>query len=328
ISGTDLGALYNPYAKGGQLTKFAFTGKNSPNPQTQWYKDDWNNFAPAIGLSWSLPWLGKDKTVLRAGYGMSYAGSANFNAGWNFSNPGGQSITQNLSRLGLAANYYNMNTLPIPVTPPGPDVPPLSIEPLTQRSSALRASDYNRVTPYIQNWNLEIQRSLAKNLTLEMRYIGSKGTKLLDGIPFNDVNIFENGILQAFNDTRAGRDAKLFDDMLKGVNFPGAGTVNDTTLTGSAALRAYTGTRGFLADGDVGQFANFLNTSAITGQAGGLLRNSGLFPENFIVVNPQFLTVRMDSNPGNSTYHAMQLQVTKRLSNGFTNQTSYTWSKS
>ncbi len=335
ISGTNLNALYNPYATGGSLTKLAFTGKDSPNSKTQWYNDDWNNFAPAIGLSWSLPWFGKDKTVLRAGYGMSYAGSANFNAGWNYSNPGGQSISQNFTRLGLSAQYFNLSTIPLPVPAPGPDVPPLAIEPLTQRSSALRASDENRVTPYVQNWNLEIQRSLAKNLTLEMRYIGSKGTKLLDGIPLNDVNIFENGILDAFNITRAGGDAKLFDDMLRGLTLTngtntslGQGRIDGITLSGSAALRGYTSTRGFLADGDVGQFANFLNTSAnITGSGGGLLRNSKLFPENFIVVNPQFASVRMDSNPSNSTYHALQMQVTKRLSNGFTNQTSYTWSK-
>jgi hypothetical protein len=58
-----------------------------------------------------------------------------------------------------------------------------------------------------------------------------------------------------------------------------------------------------------------------------LLRNSGLFPENFFVVNPQFASVRLDTNASNSTYHSMQLQVTKRLSSGFTNQTSWTWSK-
>ena len=335
LSGTDITALYNPYAKGGSLTQLAFTGKNSNNPGKQWYKDDWNNFAPAVGLSWSIPWFGKDKTVLRAGYGMSYAGSANFNAGWNYSNPGGQSITQNFTRLGLGATYFNLNTLPIPVTPPGPGVPPLAIEPVTQRSSALRASDENRATPYIQNWNLEIQHELAKNLTFEARYIGSKSTKLLDGIPLNDVNIFENGLLAAFIQTRNGGDAKLFDDMLRGLTLTsgtnaalGQGKIDGVTLTGSAALRAYTSTRGFLADGDVGQFANFLNTSTnITASGGGFLRNSGIFPENFIVVNPQFASVRMDTNASNSTYHAMNLQVTKRLSNGFTNQTSYTWSK-
>src|SRR2546425_1434281 len=56
ISGKDYSALWNPYATGGSLTKLAFTGKYSPNSKTLWYNNDWNNFAPAVGLSWSLPW--------------------------------------------------------------------------------------------------------------------------------------------------------------------------------------------------------------------------------------------------------------------------------
>ncbi|MBI2150414.1 MAG: hypothetical protein HYU27_07395 [Acidobacteria bacterium] len=328
ISGTDWSAMWNPNARGGSLSTTAFTGKHSPNPDTKWYSDDWNNVAPAVGFSWSLPWLGKDKTVLRAGYGINYQGAANFNAGWNFSNPG-QSYAQNFTRLGLGAQYFNLTTIPVPVTPPGAAIVPLAVEPLTQRTATLRAADQDRVTQYIQNWNLEIQRSLASNLTLEARYIASKGTKLWVGIPLNDVNIFENGFLDAFNTTRAGGNAPMFDQMLRGlVMNPGQAAVNGTTVTGSAALRQNTQTRAFIANGDVGQLADFLNrNTAITGVGGGLLRNSGFFPENFFVVNPQFSSVRLDSNPGNSTYHSMQIQVTKRLSNGFTNQTAYTWSK-
>jgi hypothetical protein len=333
ISGTNFDALWHPYAAGGELTRLEFTGKNSPNPDKKWYGNDWNNFAPAVGFSWSLPWWEKDKTILRAGYGISYPGSANFNAGWNFTNPSSQSISQNFTRLGLGAQYFNFTTIPLPV--PQPTDVPLTIEPLTQRTGTLRASDDNRVVPYTQNWSLEIQRSLASNLTLEARYIGSKGTKLLGGIPLNDVNIFENGILDAFNITRQGGNASLFNQMLNGLTLNmgsnaalGQGRIDGVNVTGSAALRANASSRGFIADGDVGQLANFLNTSTtVTGQGGGLLRNSGLFPENFIVVNPQFMSVRLDSNPGNSTYHAMNLQMTKRLSSGFTNQTSYTWSK-
>jgi hypothetical protein len=44
-------------------------------------------------------------------------------------------------------------------------------------------------------------------------------------------------------------------------------------------------------------------------------------------VNPQFENVSLDGNPGNSTYHSMQLQLTKRLSHGFTSQMAYTWSR-
>ena len=90
----------------------------------------------------------------------------------------------------------------------------------------------NRVTPYIQNWNIEIQRELAKNLTFEARYIGSKGTKLYGRINLNTVNIFENGILDAFNTTREGGNAKLFDDMLRGLNL-GMGTINGSSVTAS-----------------------------------------------------------------------------------------------
>src|SRR4029453_14440623 len=33
------------------------------------------------------------------------------------------------------------------------------------------------------------------------------------------------------------------------------------------------------------------------------------------------------ANPSSSTYHSLQLQFTKRLSQGFTNQTTYTWGR-
>ena len=142
------------------------------------------------------------------------------------------------------------------------------------------------------------------------------------------MDIFNNRFLDAFNITRAGGDAKLFDDMLRGLNIPGAGVVNGTTVTGSAALRAFTSTRAFIANGNVGQLADFLNrNTAVTGKGGGFVRNSGLFPENFFVLNPQFNNVTLNSNPGSSTYHSLQVQVTKRLSQGFTNSTSYTWSR-
>src|SRR5207344_500222 len=136
---------------------------------------------------------------------------------------------------------------------------------------------------------------------MEVRYVGSKGTRLYGGISINDVNIYENGILDAFNITRAGNNAALFDQMLQGLTINacpasgctatsaslGQGVVNGSTLTGSAALRGNSTFKPFLANGNVGQFASLLNTSAIaTGKAGGLVANGGL-PSNFIAANPQ-----------------------------------------
>ena len=84
-----------------------------------------------------------------------------------------------------------------------------------------------------------------------------------------------------------------------------------------------------LANGNVGAFVNTLNTLTTgTGSAnnGAVLRRAG-FPENYIVVNPQYSGVSMLNNLGNSTYHSLQLQFTRRLSHGFTNTTTWTWSK-
>src|SRR6266581_8141438 len=72
--------------------------------------------------------------------------------------------------------------------------------------------------------------------------VGTKGTKLWGGINLNEVDIFKNGMLAAFNQTRAGQDAPLFDQMLKGINL-GSGVVGTGGITASAALRANSTTR-------------------------------------------------------------------------------------
>jgi len=234
-----------------------------------------------------------------------------------------------------SASYLNLANITLPL-PRGVPFRPIGF---TDRTKGLEAFDEHIVTPYIQSWNLEIQRVLTRDLSMAVRYIGSKGTKLHGEVATNEVNIFENGILQAFIDTRNGLNAPLFDRMLMNLNVTGAGVVNGTTLTGSQAFRISTATRALIANGDVGGFAAYLNnTTNFTNAAGGIVRNAGL-PENFITGNPQFST----SNPGattlpgnatfitniaDSTYHSMQLELNKRLSGGFTTQTTYTWSKS
>jgi hypothetical protein len=307
----------------GSLTNVQFVGKNSPNPDLKVHQDDWNNFGPAVGLSWQVPWLGKGKTVLRAGYGINYNGAPRFN---QLDTTVGIAPGTNLTPQPVPSVYTNLatvaNLLPIAKTAP---LQPL---PLNDRTQNLYLFDTGYVIPYIQNFNLELQRELAKDWTIDVRYVGTKGTRLYAGVSTNEVNIFETGILDAFNIMRAGNNAPLFDRMLSGLNFPGAGMVNGSSLTGSAALRQNTTTRAFIANGNVGALANFLNTTPSgTGSPGGLLRNAGL-PDNFIVANPQFLNVEMSTNPDNSTYHSLVTQVTKRFSHGFTNQISYTWSRS
>jgi hypothetical protein len=98
-------------------------------------------------------------------------------------------------------------------------------------------------------------------------------------------------------------------------------------LSGSQALRRFQSTNQFIANGDVGGLANFLNTSNAFGSGnGGALRRSGL-PENFIVANPQFGSVNLAGNNTNSTYHSLQTSLTQRFAQGFSGQFSYVFAK-
>jgi len=314
----------------GSLTTVEYVGKNSPNPNRQLFNDDWNNVAPSVGLSWSLPWLGKDKTVLRAGYGISFHGNNLVNVvggpeAYAGSLPGAFGGSGGAGFSYTQGPYLSLANLTLPIPLARRPLEPIALD--GPRGDTMQGATQNRVSPYTQNFTLELQRELSRNLTLTVGYIGTKSTKLWHAMPLNVVEIYRNGFLDAFNTTRSGRDAALFDQMLMGLTIPGAGTVNGTTLTGSAALRAYTLTRGFIANGNVGQLADFLNrNTAITGKGGGFVRNGGL-PETFFVRNPQFNQVRLHGNPSNSTYHSMQVQLTKRLSHGFTTQGTYTWSR-
>jgi hypothetical protein len=322
ITGISEADLYQPGLMKGSFMRAEAVGKNSPNPDKKLYNNDWNNFAPAIGFSWSPPWGSAGKTVLRAGYGINYQ-------------PGGQfyTVDQHGSTFPgtlwtstfTSANYLDLTKLTLPLATA--NIQPFQTAPLTDRTQAIVGFHENTRIAYVQNWNLELQRELMQNLTVEARYVATKGSKLYGVVPINNVNIFENGVLEAFNITRGGGNAELFNRMLMGLNVTGVGVVNGTKITGSDALRRNTTTRNFLANGNVGQLADYLNRStAFTGQGGGILRNGGL-PENFMITNPQYKDVGIAGNPSNSTYHSMQLQVTKRLSYGFTNQTSYTWSR-
>src|SRR5207247_9115812 len=123
--------------------------------------------------------------------------------------------------------------------------------PLSNRTTTLSGFTDNRKIQYSQNINLSIQHELAKDLTFDVSYVGNKGTKLWNPIELNEPNIFENGILDAFNVTRAGGNAALFDRIFNGLTVTGVGVVNGTTLTGSQALRRFTTTNQWVANGDV-----------------------------------------------------------------------------
>ena len=313
-------------ARNGALTTVQFVGKNSNNPGQQLYNTDWKDFGPAIGFSWSLPWFGKDKTTLRGGYGISYqTGITPIDLDTNVSTLPGLSDTP----PGAVAVATNLTNVALPV--PEPNLP-LQALPLNQRSQSISPFDPSYVSPYVQNFNMALTRTLRRNLTVDVRWVGTRGVKLRGAENLNQVNYLNNGLLDALLVTRAGGEAPLFDTMFAGVNVGGAGfgpvgtTLNGVLQRGSDGLRGNTTFRTNIANGNFAAVASSINTSLLNASAGagGLL---GGEPANFITNNPQFLNVNLQSNTGSSIYHSLQTEMTLRPIQGLSYQATYSFQR-
>ena len=120
------------------------------------YKTDKNDFAPRLGIAYSV----NDRTVVRAGFGIYYVhdiGNAMFD------------VTRNMPftlRIQQTANSITPNETwanPFPI---------LSV------STLAPAWQWGDPTSYVPQWSLNIQRGLTKDLSLEVGYVGSSGVKL------------------------------------------------------------------------------------------------------------------------------------------------------
>jgi hypothetical protein len=315
----------------GELTKFGFVGTGTPYPKQGVWPSDRNNFGPAIGFAWSPSFGGRDKTTIRGGYQIAYQlpGNSMVNIDGDIGKATPGLVYNPVDRGDGTFRDFSNIVYPLPV-----NQVPFQTIPLTERSQSvfIFAPDYT--TPYVQTLTLGVTRSLTSNLTFDVRYIGTRGLKLHSTLNLNAVDFRNNGLAQALEITRAGGDAPMFDQMLKGLNMgTGIGIVG-VNVSGSEALRRSASTRTFIANGDfvgVAQFLNTTNTGTVQprGQitAGGLLRSSGLFPENFFVVNPQFADITYRNNSDSSNYHSLQTQATLRPTRGITYQATYTWSR-
>lgn len=137
------------------------------------YETDKNNFAPRIGFAWTLD--KSEKTVLRAGYGVYYDQSPL---------APGEALYFNAPFFDINI-YFPIQGLPLTVNNPFPSFFPV---PLPESALALQR---DLRTPYMQHWNLNVQREFWRNSVFEVAYVGSKGTKLLTS---RDINQPQPGI--------------------------------------------------------------------------------------------------------------------------------------
>ena len=136
------------------------------------YDKDLNNFAPHASVAWDVN--GRGKTVVRAGFGVFhddfsqdaftgqiYANSFNSGLAYNAIAPDPVILNKSLNAPTLAPG--------VPVFLPGGNA---------QTTDASTVDKHLR-TPYVYNFNLNIQREIARNTVFQIGYVGSAGHKLL-----------------------------------------------------------------------------------------------------------------------------------------------------
>jgi len=197
------------------------------------YEPDRNNFAPRVGLAWTLGPAGR--TVLRAGYGVYYD----------------QSPLAPGEALYFNAPFFDSNLFfPLPGLPLTIENPFPSFFPFALPDSALAVQRDLR-TAYLQHWNANVQRELWRGGVFEVAYVGSKGTKLLSardinqpqpaalppGLPFvprpnprfDDVTLIESRASSSYHSLQARYQQRLSRGLAALVSYTFSKSVDDAS---------------------------------------------------------------------------------------------------
>ena len=205
ISGSGFSDWMKPGVRGTN-TVSAYVGKGSPNAGTPWYEDDYNNFGPAIGFAWQLPWLGQGKTTIRGGYQVTYQiGQSGNNLFQEQAVPGStDSITysgdSNIAYLDLT-KVQSVIPAPSSVTPLQPGSDHFAPQQVYNPENGSSRPEEPHALDYAQS---------RSNLTVDLRYVGTLSRKQWNPVlNINIPNFLYNGLKDAFDAARAGGESRL-----------------------------------------------------------------------------------------------------------------------
>jgi len=265
------------------------------NSFQDWY---FKEFGPRIGVAYQF----QKNLVFRGGYGISYGAPIENNFGSQnlFGFNSGAPLIIRSSPTGFkedpAAYWSPLASAPLPPAarvgvPPytGPTLP--NRDPASANGQTLDFMPRNAAAqPYAQNWSSGLQYLLPHDIMLQADYVGSKGTRLLNGyfgFWFNQTPSKYMALGDILGDD-------LATDLADPVNGPILASFGITKLP----------------------YPNFENNNWDTSVATALMP----FPQYSGLVNnyPAF---------GNSTYHSLQLMGRKTASHGLSFIAAYTFSK-
>jgi outer membrane receptor protein involved in Fe transport len=137
-------------------------------------RSDWNNLAPRASLAWSP--FGSRKTSVRAGYGIFYD-VPRFHELSHFVNSPPYSLQVMVNQPKSFSDPFAGRVNPFPYAPPQTAQEKAAYTFLLPVTVGLSV-DPNLAAAYNQQWNVNIQREIARDMTITAAYVGSKTSRL------------------------------------------------------------------------------------------------------------------------------------------------------
>ena len=325
---------------------------------TNGYNTDWNNLGPTVGIAWRPNvqdgWLrtlmgDPEQATLRGGYGVAYerqglgvfTGIFGANPGSVISTTRSATSSEPLVPPGQPwpVLFSQKERLYLPSFSPDP-VYPIAIQPNRGSDLSGFAPDYKIGSA--QTWNISFQRSVTRDMAVEVRYVGTRGRDQLSELDYNGIrgeNLVANGFINEFRLGMQNLQANNLAGGSRAGSFayfgPGTGTNPLPTYLAYFAARtdagnaaAYTGNN-WTNTTFAGRFV--ATNPSPTGAAGDLDGDTtrranaiaaGL-PANFFVLNPLVDENLVNDSGAFSDYHAMQIELRRRLSHGLSANINY-----
>ena len=184
---------------------------------------DKNNFAPRFGFAWSPNFLGQGKTSIRGGFGVFYdilKGEDNLQFNGQAPFFGFSDLFFDPIDGGIAkeTNYYSAPYIAVGINNPFPSKKPAKNIDFDANGflpfggGGVYFVDPRLRTPYTYQYNLSIQRELARDLVFEASYVGSSSHKLT---ALADANPFILGTTHRLLNAQTGESDTSFSYLLE-----------------------------------------------------------------------------------------------------------------
>jgi hypothetical protein len=325
---------------------------------TRGYETDWNNVSPSVSVAWRpnvqsgflRALLGDpEQATLRAGFSQTYSrqGLGVFTGQYG-SNPGSTITVTRSNNNGNLVNagetfplLYSMKNRLYPGTFPATQVFPTPI--LANRGSDLNGFADDVKIDSARTWSMGFQRAITRDMAVDIRYVGTRGIDQWSELNYNALDFITNGFIDEF---------KLAVNNLKVNNAAGGNRAGSFAYfganSGTSPLPVYfahlQGAGNPASSGSYTSsnwrstsFTNdmvFLNpnpgNSAADLDGSNTFRNNAIaagLPANYFVLNPAVDDVNVLDSGAYSEYHALQIEVRRRLSRGLSASGSYQYAR-